>query len=114
MGAAPKPVVAPIIREAFLASGPSMAVEWGAELTEQDAINRRRQGLDIVVIGVDEKENRKKAQMIESAVGGKAERHPPHGKSQCSLPHYHQESRFPDGHCFYELNNSKRKARRKR
>src|SRR6266702_2502002 len=46
---------APTIHEARLASGPSGAVEWESALTLEQAIARRRQELDIVVRGEDEK-----------------------------------------------------------
>jgi hypothetical protein len=102
----------PTIHAAELASGPDGAVEWGAELTFAEAVARRRQGLDIVVRGPDERQNRRKASAVETAVGTPIlfeRRHPRAGPF--SLPHYHQASRSPAGHSFYEVRG--RKARKK-
>lgn len=103
-----------IIFEATLASGPSGAVEWGAELSLHDAVARRKLGLDIVARGDDEVSNKKLARAVEEAVGSATKPQPPHtnraGKN--ALPHFHQKSRSPGGHSFYETEH--RKARRKR
>jgi hypothetical protein len=104
----------PTIHEAALASGPSGAVEWGAELTMDQAVNRRRSGEDVVVRGDDEIANRRLARAIEAAVGPATKPQPPHtyAAGPHALPHLHQRSRVPAGHTFYETRN--RKARRKR
>ncbi len=105
-------VVQPTIHEAELESGPTGAINYGPEITEEDAIHRRRKGLDIVVrgLGIAPK---KLAEQIERSLGF-AIADPPHTSTAgpLALPHYHQASRNPGGHCFYETD--KRKARRKR
>jgi hypothetical protein len=116
MSTAPPPAarVPPTIHEAALASGPSGAVEWGAELTLDQAVNRRRSGEDVVVRSDDEIASRRLAGAIELAVGLATKPQPPHTYSAGphALPHFHQRSRVPAGHTFYESKN--RKARRKR
>jgi hypothetical protein len=102
----------PTVHEAMLASGASGAVEYGAQLTDADAVLRRGQGLDIVVRGPNGRANRAKARKIEEAVGTpviEEDRHQNAGPY--SLRHFHQVSRSPQGHTFYE-DNSGRKARR--
>ena len=102
----------PTIHAAERASGPSGAVEWGEERTEEQAVQRRKKGLDIVVRGANQRRNREKARAIEAAVGGPIVHNEPHARAgRFSLPHFHQASRDPEGHSFYELGN--RKARRK-
>jgi hypothetical protein len=116
MSSAPQPAASspPTIHEAVLASGPSGAVEWGAELTPDQAVNRRKLAEDVVVRGNDETANRRLAGAIESAVGPASRPQPPHTYSAGphALPHFHQRSRLLAGHTFYETRN--RKARRKR
>jgi hypothetical protein len=103
----------PTVHEAELSSGPSGAVEWGAELTDDQAVNRRKQGLDIVVRGATEKETGLKAAAIEKQVGTPITADPPHRRAgPMALPHYHQVSRSPGGHSFYET--TRRKAKRKK
>lgn len=103
----------PTVHEATLASGPSGAVEWGSVLTNQEAIDRRKNGLDIVVRGDDETANRRLAQRIEAGVGTPSRPQPPHTTTAGphALPHFHQQSRTPGGHSFYET--TRRKARRR-
>src|SRR5690349_20918250 len=104
---------APTIHEAERAPGPSGAVEWGRDLTLEEAIERRHQGLDIVVRGPNQGQNRQKAREVESAVGTPVTEDQPHAKAgPLALPHFHQVSRDPEGHSFYELGN--RKAKRKK
>ena len=105
---------APTIHEARLASGPSGAVEWGSVLTLAEAIARRRQELDIVVRGDDENANRKLAKTVEEAAGPASRPQPPHTSTAGpnALPHFHQISRSPAGHSFYET--TKRKARKRK
>ena len=101
----------PTVHEAELASGPSGAVEWGAELTEEQAVQRRKQGKDIVVRGPKQNVNKHKARQIESAVGP-CEEHEPHARAgPMALPHFQQGSPPPAGHSFYE--RTRRKAKRK-
>ncbi len=103
------------IHEAELASGPSGAVLRGAELDFDSAVARRRGGMDIVVCGDDLAANRDLAAAIEAAVGPRTKPQKPHKKAGLfALPHFHQVSRSPDGHCFYETENPNKKARSKR
>jgi hypothetical protein len=88
---------------------PGWAIEYGVELTLIEAIDRRKRGLDTVVRGVNQIDNRKVAQQIEAGVGGVYKLHAPHKAN--TLPHYQQAIQPPEGHCFYELDS--RKARRK-
>src|SRR5439155_18151521 len=106
------PPSAPTIHEAELASGPSGAVLWGAELDVAGAVARRRAGLDVVVRGDNLNANRRLALGIESVVGP-AKRGAPHKASAGphALPHFQQAAPPPRGHCFYETD--KRKARKK-
>jgi len=54
------------------------------------------------------------AARIEAAVGPRTGPQPPHKRAgPHSLPHFHQVSRSPDGHCFYETANPAKKARKK-
>ena len=112
---APKPPPpAPTIHEAELVPGPSGAVEWGNEMDFQGAVARRAEGLDIVVRGAEEDENRRLAGRIEAAIGKATPPRPPHTSraGPQALPHFQQVSPPPVGHSFYELAN--RKARKKR
>ena len=103
----------PTIHEAERASGPSGAVEWGSELGETAAVERRKKGLDIVVRGENRKRNRARARQIETAVGTPITEDAAHARAgPLALPHFHQTSRDPDGHTFYETAGVK--ARRKR
>jgi hypothetical protein len=103
----------PTIHEAELASGPSGAVEFGVEIDEATAVARRKLGRDIVIRGNDTKTNRSMARQIEVQVGPPSPPQFPHTTTagQMALPHFHQQSRSPQGHCFYETD--KRKARKK-
>jgi hypothetical protein len=108
----PEPVPA-TIHEAELASGPSGAVEWGAFIDMDAAVMRRRAGLDIVVRGDNVSANRALARTVEALVGPPSRPQFPHTSTAGSqaLPHFHQQSRSPAGHSFYET--EKRKARKK-
>src|SRR5262249_34893125 len=110
----PKPPPSPTIHEAELASGPSGAVEWGAQIDEAAAVTRRKSGLDIVVRGDDQVANRALAWRIEAAVGPPSKPQFPHTSSAGpqALPHFHQRSRSPEGHSFYETDNLKARKRR--
>ncbi|MFI5459991.1 MAG: hypothetical protein ACHRXM_31615 [Isosphaerales bacterium] len=101
------------IHEAELAAGPSGAVEYGKEIDELTAIARRRNGEDIVVRGDDTKANRARTYRIEAQVGPPSKPQFPHASKAGprALPHFHQKSRSPKGHAFYETDH--RKARKK-
>jgi hypothetical protein len=107
------PHPAPSIHEAEVAPGPSGAVEYGAEIDEATAVARRRNGEDIVVRGDDTATNRSLTYRIEAKVGPPSRPQFPHTSraGPMSLPHFHQRSRSPKGHAFYETD--KRKARKK-
>src|SRR5437773_2654168 len=101
----------PTVHEATLASGPSRAVEWGTQLSFDDAVARRQHGLDVVVRGENERANRRLAASIENAVGPATEPQQPHIQSAgpAALPHFQQRTHSPSGHTFYET--KRRKAR---
>ena len=101
------------IHEAELASGPSGAVEYGQEIDEVTAITRRQNGQDIVVRGDETKANRARAYGIEVQVGVPSKPQFPHTSTAglMALPHFHQKSRSPRGHAFYETD--RRKARKR-
>ena len=103
----------PTIHEAERASGPSGAVEWGKQLDFDAAVARRKKGQDVVVRGENTKANQQLAGQVEAAVGPRTQPQPPERKAgPMALPHFHQASRDPEGHSFYETD--KRKARRKK
>lgn len=103
----------PTIHEAELASGPSGAVEYGVPIDEAAAVARRKNGGDIVVRGDDTAANRSLAYKIEAQVGAPSKPQFPHTSTAGpqALPHFHQQSRSPAGHSFYETD--RRKARKK-
>ncbi len=106
-------IAGPSICEAELAPGPSGAVERGAPLTRDEAVAWRKGGLDIVVCGDDTAANRTLAREVEAAVGPPTRAQPAEPKAgPLALPHFHQQSRTPDGHSFYETD--RRKARKRK
>lgn len=107
------PPPSPTVHEAGLASGPSGAVEYGSEIDEPAAVARRRGGEDIVVRGDGTAANRSLARKIEAQVGPPSKPQFPHTgwAGPMALPHFHQQSRSPRGHSFYETD--KRKARKR-
>jgi hypothetical protein len=112
--AGPPPPPAPTVHEAELAPGASGVVLSGPEISFDDAVARRQAGLDVVVRGDDIDANRALAAAIEAAVGLRTGPQKPHTRAgPHALPHFHQVSRVPQGHCFYETNNPARKARRR-
>ena len=116
MNTAPVPTPAsspPTICEAEPASGPSGAVLRGVELNFAGAVARRQAGGDVVVCGDDLGNNRALAGAIEAAVGPRTGPQKPHTRAgPLALPHFHQVSRQPDGHTFYETDNLRKKARK--
>lgn len=100
------------IHEAELVPGPSGGVWYGAEIDFVTAVARRRVGLDVVVRGDDGDANRGLAYRIEAAVGPPSRPQPPERRAgPLALPHFHQSSRNPKGHLFYET--GQRKARKR-
>jgi hypothetical protein len=102
----------PTIHEAERESGPSGAVLRGAVLDMTAAVARRRMSLDVVVCGLDKDANRRLAYQIEAAVGPATRPQTPHKiAGPMALPHFHQRSRSPDGHTFYEIDRRKTKGK---
>jgi hypothetical protein len=107
------PAGPPTIHEAAPASGPSGAVLKGPAIDFDAAVARRSAGLDIVVCGDNLAANRNLARQIEATVGPPTRPQPPHEDAGPSaLPHFHQQSRSPEGHAFYETENPRKKARK--
>src|SRR5262245_50947249 len=97
--------------EAVRVSGPDGFVEYGKQLTEAEAIDRRKDGEDVVIRGETQRRNRGKAREIEEAAGQPVTEDQAHARAgRCALPHFHQVNRDPAGHTFYEIGN--RKARK--
>jgi hypothetical protein len=74
---------------------------------------RRTNKGDVVIRGNNNAANRALAYKVEAQVGPPSRPQFPHTSfaGQMALPHFHQQSRSPEGHTFYETD--KRKARRK-
>lgn len=109
----PSPRPKPSIHEAHRTAGPSGIVERGVELTFEGAVARRQTRGDVVVCGDDTDANRRLARQVEATVGPPSRPQAPERKAgPRSLPHFHQASRDPDGHTFYET--EKRKARKRK
>jgi hypothetical protein len=108
--------VPPKIHEATLASALSGAVLKGAEIDFATAVARRRAGDNIVVCGDNLSANRALARAIEVAVGPVTKPHKPHYRKAgpAALPHFQQADPGHAGHSFYETDNPRRKARKKR
>jgi hypothetical protein len=102
----------PSIHEAELSVEFTGAVDYGAEISEAQAIARRKVGLDIVVRGTDRAANRRVAGRIEMAVGNAIPHFPHRTAGAYALPHWQQESHTLAGHSFYETDNLK--ARKKK
>jgi hypothetical protein len=74
-----------------------------AELGFAAAVNRRMAGQDIVVRGRDLVLNRNRARDVEAGVRPPTRPQLPHAnKGSLALPHFHQRTRVPPGHSFYE------------
>jgi hypothetical protein len=83
----------------------------GAEITETQAVAARLAGRDVVICGMETRVNRALARKIENQVGPN-ELDPPHATAgPYALPHFHQVTRNPPGHTFYET--ARRKAAKK-
>lgn len=106
----PRP--ATTIHEALRSFDGSGVVFWGAGLTPDQAAERRRRGEDIVVRGNDLAANREQAKAIEAVVGTPSRpQFPHHSAGRHALPHFHQHSRSPAGHSFYETARLKARKR---
>lgn len=98
----------PIIYEARLET--DGGVRRVREVSDADAIDLRRRGLNVVVCGGDIAANRRIAGLIEQRACGEYKRHAPEKiLGPRALPHYQPMTRPPYGHTFYETPN--RKAR---
>jgi hypothetical protein len=85
-------------------------VGYGRELTTEEAAERRRDGQDIVVRGPNLDANRELARSVEALVGPPSRPQLPHKTiGSRALPHFHQLSRNPEGHSFYETAKVKAK-----
>ena len=109
--ALPVPAATSTIHEAD--RGPSKSVEWGPEIDFAAAVIRRKNGLNVVVRGNDDRANRDLARRIEEAVGPWIE----HGAHRtivghCALPHFQQQTVPPGEHTFFEEKGYK--SRRKK
>lgn len=106
------PAPAPTVHGAEPGPGPSGAVLFGPEIEFDSAVARRQVGEDVVVRGTDTAANRRLAYRIEAAVGPPTRPQAPARQAgPLALPHFHQQSRDPIGHLFYET--EKRKARKR-
>jgi hypothetical protein len=108
----PVPSPTPTIHDAEPGPGPSGAILFGPEIDFDAAVARRQAGQDVVVRGDDTDANRRLAYRIEAAVGPPSRPQAPECRAgPLALPHFHQQSRDPAGHLFYET--EKRKARKR-
>lgn len=111
----PEPPAEPArIFKAERAPGPSGVVLRGLEIALPQAVARRQAGLDVVVCGSAVDANRELAKVVEAGVGPWVREDPHLAAGLHALPHFHQESREPGGHTFYETGSAKRKARKQR
>jgi hypothetical protein len=78
------------------------------EITEAEAVERRKSGGNVVVCGPGRVSNRRVAGRIEQAAHGKSKCCPPQAGPR-SLPHWQPDPRVEgdDGHSFYETDNRK-------
>ena len=77
----------------------------------KEAVDRRKNGYNVVVCGPDPKANRTRAEQIEINANGNVVHHGPSGTAGVNaLWHYQPNPRGPQGHTFYE--SSGRSARR--
>ena len=98
--------------EATLATDASGDVTKGLEIDKQGAIDRRKNGDDVVVCGPDSTENRHEARSIEQAASGVGNfiLHQAHANAGVNaLNHYQAINPPPKGHCFYETKSQKAK-----
>lgn len=101
------PLAEPVIMEAFPTFDGSGWVDVGRVLTIEEAARRRAAGFDVVVCGDDHMANKRLATKVEGMVGPVSRAQLPHKGSAgpYALPHYHQSTRVPRGHTFYETPN---------
>ena len=79
----------------------------GQEISEDEAVEEREAGRDIVVCDGTVRENRRVAARIEGAVGPYIRQDPHKNAGPYALPHFQQETPPPEGHSFYETDNLK-------
>lgn len=96
----------PGIFEATL--GTNGAVHRGPPIDLETAVERRRNGFDIVVCGPDSGVNRRLAGHIERTANGNVALEYPHRSAGVrALPHWQPDPRPPRGHSFYETEHRK-------
>ena len=99
-------LVEPEIFEATL--GTNGAVHQGHTIDLATAIERRRNGLDIVICGPNSGANRRLAGHIERTANGNVALEYPHRSAGVkALPHWQPDPRPPRGHSFYETEHRK-------
>jgi hypothetical protein len=105
----PSPALQPTIHEATRIRG---GVRRGNQITEAEAVQRRKNGLDVVVCGDDTSSNCLLAMRIERQATGGQEKHEGYheGAGLNALPHWQPRSRSPAGHSFYETHDPMRKT----
>jgi hypothetical protein len=100
------PTTPPFIFEAWL-DGNGTVIR-GKQLTEAEAITRRRAGADVVVCGPSLAANRRLAGSIARSATCSVRCCPPHESAgEQALPCYQPDQRPPEGHTFYETDNRK-------
>lgn len=99
----------PRIHEANRVPG---GVARGALITEVEAVQRRKAGLDLVVCGDDTPANCRLARRIEQqATGDRCCHQGYHDEGGLhALPHWQPKPRPPEGHSFYETHDPMRKS----
>ena len=86
------------------------SIRRARELTIEEAVELRQNGIDVVVCGGNVTSNRNLGRVIEEQANGRWEIHRPRESAGSgALPHFQPAARPPGGHTFYET--SKRKAR---
>jgi hypothetical protein len=77
-------------------------------LSNTQAVVRRQQAQDVVARGPSKAANKAKARDVESQVGTPIVGENAHARAgPLALPHEYQQTRNPEGHSFYEIDNVK-------
>jgi hypothetical protein len=100
------------VHEAERLGGPTNRVQYGDEISEDEAVSRLLAGRDVVVRGGDQRANSRLAEQL-AGQAGEAVKDDPHGDG--ALPHfhvYHGDSKLAC-HAFYETDR-RRAAQPKR
>jgi hypothetical protein len=75
---------------------PTRGVIRGRRLSQKQALNRIRRGLDVIADSASEA-----ASLAKRALVGKPMRHGPHGPPPLYLPHYHPAQHAGSSHVFF-------------